>query len=106
MQFEIKTRITAGIQMLLRVQQVIKICRAIAKDRNIYRTIIRPVVMYCQEVWTLSKNDEDALEMWERKILSKLGGPVKENSVWWMYTNQELMNLYRETDNLSDIKKG
>jgi hypothetical protein len=54
----------------------------------------------------LSKNDEDALEMWERKILSKLGGPVKENSVWWMYTNQELMNLYRETDNLSDIKKG
>ena len=34
--------------------------------------------------------------MWERKILRRIFGPVKENGVWTIRTNQDLMNLCRE----------
>jgi hypothetical protein len=66
------------------------------KDKTVYQTIIRPVVMQGLEVWTLSKSDENSSEMWERKILRRIFGPVKENGVWMIRTNQDLMNLCRE----------
>ena len=43
---------------------------------------------------------------WERNIFSRIFGPVKENSVWRIRTNQEMTNLYRETDITSEIGKG
>jgi hypothetical protein len=44
--------------------------------------------------------------MRERKILKRIFGPVKENGPWRISTNQELMNLYKETDTISEIRKG
>jgi len=35
--------------------------------------------MYCSEVSILSENDEITLAIWERKILSKIYGPLKED---------------------------
>jgi hypothetical protein len=35
--------------------------------------------MYCSEVSTLSENDENTLALWERKIFSKIYGPLKED---------------------------
>jgi hypothetical protein len=46
------------------------------------------------------------LAMWGRKILGRIFGPVKENGVWRISTDQELMNLYREPDIISEIRKG
>jgi hypothetical protein len=49
---------------------------------QIYRTLVRPVVTYGSESWTLTMEEETALEVSERKILRKIYGPVKENELW------------------------
>jgi hypothetical protein len=37
-------------------------------------------------------------------IFRRIFGPVIGNGVWRIHTNQELMNLYREPDIISEIK--
>jgi hypothetical protein len=44
---------------------------------QIYKTLIRPVVMYGSEIWTLTKSDENLLRIFERKILRRIYGPVQ-----------------------------
>jgi hypothetical protein len=75
------------------------------KDKTICWTIIRPVVTYGLEVWTMSESDENTLATWGRKILRRIFGEVKENGVWRILTHQELMYLYREPDIIPEIRK-
>jgi len=49
---------------------------------QIYRTLVRPVVTYGSESWTLTVEEERALAVFERKILRKICGPVKGNGLW------------------------
>ena len=49
---------------------------------QIYRMLVRPVVTYGSESWTLTMEEETALAVFERKILRKIYGPVKENELW------------------------
>jgi hypothetical protein len=44
---------------------------------QIYRTLVRPVVTYGSESWTLTMEEERVLAVFERKILRKIYGPVK-----------------------------
>lgn len=37
--------------------------------------------------------------------MREIFGPVKENGVWTIRTNQELMDLYREQDIITEIRK-
>jgi hypothetical protein len=46
---------------------------------QIYRTLVRPVVSYGSESWTLTTEQERALVVFETKILRRIYGPVKEN---------------------------
>jgi hypothetical protein len=39
---------------------------------KIYRTLVRPVVTYGSETWTLKARDEKALRCFERKILQRI----------------------------------
>ena len=57
---------------------------------QIYRTLVRPVVTYGSESWTLTVEQERALVVFERKILRKIYGPVKENELWRTRQNDEL----------------
>ena len=43
-----------------------------------YRTLVRPVVTCGSESWTLTVEEERALAVFERKILGKIYGAVKE----------------------------
>ena len=52
------------------------------KKLQIYRTLVRPVVTYGSESWTLTMEEERALVVFERKILRKMYGPLKENKLW------------------------
>ena len=61
--------------------------------------------MYGSEVWTLSKSYENTLAIWEINIL-RIFDPVEENGVWKIRTNQELMNMCRETNSIWEIRKG
>ena len=48
----------------------------------LYNTIIRPIVSYGAEAWTLTKKEEQALLIFERKIFRRIYGPKYENGEW------------------------
>jgi hypothetical protein len=50
----------------------------IPKDKmKIYKTMIRPLVKYSSDTWTLTAEDEKNLRIFERHILRKIFGTVK-----------------------------
>jgi len=57
---------------------------------QIYKTLIRPVVTYGSETWTISKSDENLLRIVKRKILRKIYGPIQEGDIWRIRNNEEL----------------
>jgi len=46
---------------------------------KLYKTLIRPVLVYGSETWVLSKSDEAILGVFERKILRDIFGPTNDN---------------------------
>jgi hypothetical protein len=74
--------------------------------KTIYRTVVISVVMYCSEVWKLCKSDENSSAVWERKIMRRILGSVKENGEWRIRTDKEFVVLCREPDDISEIRKG
>jgi hypothetical protein len=43
---------------------------------KLYRTLIRLVITYATETWTLNISDENALRIFERKVTRKVCGSV------------------------------
>jgi len=69
-----------------------------------YKTSIKPVLMYGAETWVLSKVDELHLGVFERKIFRRIYGPMCEEAIWRSRCNEELYRLYDETDLVTIIK--
>ena len=61
-----------------------------------YKTLIRPVVLYGHETWTMLEEDLQALGVFERRVLRTIFGGVQENGVWRRRMNHELAALYGE----------
>ena len=59
----------------------------------LYKTLIRPTVSYGAEAWTVTKKDEQALLVFERKIFRRIYGPKYENGEWKSRTNRELEEM-------------
>jgi hypothetical protein len=53
-------------------------------------TLIRPIVAYGAETWTLTVTEENALRRFEMKVLWKIYGPVMDKGLWRMRYNFEL----------------
>ena len=49
---------------------------------EIYKTMIRPVVTYLSQTWTVTAKDENNLHIFERRILRKIFGPLNIDNVW------------------------
>jgi len=49
---------------------------------KIYKTIIRPVVTYSSETWTLTAKDENNLRIFERQILRKIFSLFNIGNIW------------------------
>jgi len=47
-----------------------------------YKVLIRPVLTYVSETWTLSKTNEQWLSLFERKVLRCIFGAKQENGTW------------------------
>jgi hypothetical protein len=71
---------------------------------NVYKTIIKPAVTYGYEAWTLTKREESHINIWERKVLRKIFGPVNDRGNWRIRSNKELTDLYQDTDLVTVIK--
>jgi hypothetical protein len=81
-----------------------------AKDINrkykviIYKTLIKPVLMYGAEAWVLSMSDEARLGVFERKILRRIYGPLCEGATWRSRYNEELYRLHDAIDLVTAIR--
>jgi len=59
--------------------------------------LIRPIVTYGAEVFVLNKAEE-ALRRFERRVIRKIYGPVKENDNWRTRTNEEVNTILENED--------
>jgi len=62
------------------------------------------VVTYGSESWTLTVGEERALALFEREILWKIYGPVKENELWRIRRNGELEAIIKGENTVRFIK--
>jgi hypothetical protein len=51
------------------------------------------VVLYGAEAWTLTKEEEQAVLIFERKMFRKIQGPKYENGEWKSRKNRELEEI-------------
>jgi hypothetical protein len=64
-----------------------------ATKLRLYKTLIRPVVTCGAETWTMTKKEEQAVLIFERKIFRRIYGPKYEDGEWKNKTNRELEEL-------------
>jgi hypothetical protein len=81
-------------------------CKDIHKKTKVllYKTLIRTVLIYGSETWTLSKNSENALSIFKRQILRRIYVPVQDTGQWRIRYNKELCELCGEPDLVTCIK--
>ena len=106
---EVKIRIQSGCGCMYALKQVITSKNLSRRSKiKVYKTVIRPVVMYGSETWTLTKENERKLKCFERKVLRKIFGPYKDprTEQFRPRTNNELTDLYEEPDIIKVIKAG
>jgi hypothetical protein len=72
---------------------------------KIYKSLIRPVVTYGCEAWTLTNRGEQNLRIFERRILRKIFHPVQnEDGFWRIRMNYKLSDLVKNADIMRFIK--
>jgi hypothetical protein len=90
MNIEIAERIAKGNRVYYANTKLIK-TKSLKKNTKmkIYKTMVRPVVIYSSETWTLTVKDENNLRISERQILRKIFGPVNTDNIWRTRNNME-----------------
>jgi len=61
--------------------------------------------VYGSATWAVAEKDMKSLGTWKRKILRGTYGPVVEQGIWRVRTDQELREIYKDLDIVADIKK-
>ena len=62
------------------------------------------MVTYVAETWVLSKEDENTLRIFERKVIRRIYGPVIENNTWRIRSISEINKILRGEDLVRYIK--
>jgi hypothetical protein len=102
---EINNRITLANRTYFGMMNTLKTKNINRKHKVIiYKTLIKPVLIYGAETWVLSKADELRLGVFERKMLRRIYGLICEEAMWRSRYNEELYHLYDETDLVTTIK--
>ncbi|KAI5734655.1 hypothetical protein M8J77_009157 [Diaphorina citri] len=71
---------------------------------QIYKTLIRPVVTYGGETWTLTEADKERLRRFERRVIRKIYGGVCVNNEWRIRYNAEINDNLENQDIVRFIK--
>lgn len=102
---EIKTRTMQGNRCFYALKHLF---RSTILSRNtklrLYKTLIRPIVMYACETWSLTLRQESLLSCFERKVLRSICGPIQENGRWRIRTNRELTEIFGEETIVAAVK--
>jgi len=56
-------------------------------------------------MWALTEKDMKRMSTWVRKILRRIYGPVVEQGMWRIRTNQELSELCKDLNIVTNIKR-
>jgi hypothetical protein len=104
---EIKARIQAGNKCFLSLANLLG-ARSLSRElkKQLYTTLIRPIVNNGTETWAIRKTDEKRLLVFERKILRRIFGPVKDSITndWRIRKNEELDPLYQKPNIVEAIR--
>jgi len=68
------------------------VCRLFTKIL-LYKTLIRPIVAYGAETWTMTKKEEQTPQIFERNRFRRIYGPKYENGEWKSRTNRDLEEM-------------
>lgn len=72
---------------------------------RLYKTVVLPVLTYSCETWALTLADEEKLRVFERKIIRKIYGPVRdEEGAFRRRSNQEIEMILNGQDVVRFIK--
>ncbi|XP_062717045.1 uncharacterized protein LOC134292171 [Aedes albopictus] len=94
---EIWRRIISGIRAYYGLQKKLRSKKIHPRTKcTMYKTLIRPVILYGHETWTMLEEDLQALGVFERRVLRTIFGGVQENGVWRRRMNHELAAPYGE----------
>lgn len=104
-ELEITNRLNAANRSLHACNKILssKLLSRNTKVR-VYKTIIRPTLMYGSECWVMSKKSEKRLVTFENKILRKIYGPTQEDGFWRIRHNFEIRELYKDPDITAEVK--
>jgi hypothetical protein len=69
-----------------------------------YKVLIKPVLTYASETWTLSKANEWRVSLFERKVLRCIFGVRQDNEIWRKRYNYELYEIFNDSNIVSYIK--
>jgi hypothetical protein len=58
---------------------------------------VHTIILYRAECWTLSLTNEKIVDVFERTILQRIYGPVKDRDQWRCRFNKELYDLFKES---------
>jgi hypothetical protein len=103
---EIKKRIMSANKVYFSLLPIIKSRLAQRKDKlRLYKTLIRPVLGYGCEAWTMTQISEERLAIFERKILRRILGSLYEDNLGWrLRHNKEFYELLDGPDIVIFIK--
>src|SRR6202012_2350336 len=89
---EILMRTTQGNKCFYALRHLFK--SSLRTNIKLYKSMIRPIVMYGSGTWTLTTKHENTLNTFKRKMLRRIRGPIQENNVWRTRNNRELSELF------------
>jgi len=84
-----------------------KLVRRFVELKRLYPegTLISPIAGYGAETWAMTKKEEQALLIFERKILRRIYGTKYEDGEWKSRTNRELEELSEGENMVERIKR-
>ncbi len=92
----VRERIQKGNRCLYGLHNIFRSHYITANTKvKIYKTALRPVVTFGLETCTLTTKNEQELEVFERKVLRRIYGPVNDNGQWRKLYNHEIKQIYQ-----------
>jgi hypothetical protein len=95
---EIELRIASGNKGHYALAKLFK-SKLLSKNsiEYLYSRFLRPILSYGCETWSVTKGDEEKLNIFERKVLRRIYVPVIENDEYRRRTNQDMYQMFNKS---------